>query len=101
MFLSGFKVTHKFLTCSVLILSKPQFSPFFGFSEGKQRHKGVDDHIWYYKVESVVEAMIVEQIHCLLHSEAKSKLVSFGSEASVSSTVIGPVLQQRRSSNSR
>jgi len=29
----------------VKYLSKPQFSPFFGFSEGEQRHKGVDYRI--------------------------------------------------------
>ena len=30
----------------VQYLSKPQFSPFFGFSEGEQRQKGVEYHIW-------------------------------------------------------
>ena len=72
-------------------LSKPQFSPFFVFSEGEQRHKGVDYRIWRYEVESEVSAglhsepLIVEQIRCSHQGEAKSKLVGFGSEASGSS----------------
>ena len=33
-------------------LSKPQFLPFFGFSEGGQRHKGVDYRIWHYEVKA-------------------------------------------------
>jgi len=75
----------------VQYLSKPQFSPFFGFSEGEQKHKGVDYRIWRYEVESAVsaglhsEAVIVEQIRRSLQGEAKSKMVGFGSEASVSS----------------
>ena len=75
----------------VQYLSKPQFSPFFGFSEGEQRHKGVDYRIWRYEVESAVtaglhsEPVIVEQIRRSLQGEAKSKLVGFGSESSVSS----------------
>ena len=75
----------------VQYLSKLQFSPFFGFSEGEQRHKGVDYRIWLYEVESAVSAglhsepVIVEQIRRSLQGEAKSKLVGFGSEASVSS----------------
>lgn len=75
----------------VQYLSKPQFSPFFGFSEGEQRHKGVDYRIWRYEVESAVsaglhsEAVIVEQIRRSLQGEAKSKMVGFGPEASVSS----------------
>ena len=70
----------------VQYLSKPQFSPFFGFSEGEQRH-----WIWRYEVESAVtaglhsEPVIVEQIRRSLQGEAKSKLVGFGSESSVSS----------------
>ena len=32
-------------------LSKPQFLPFFGFSEGEQRHKGVDYRIWRSKLK--------------------------------------------------
>ena len=75
----------------VQYLSKPQFSPFFGFSEGEQRHKGVHYRIWRYKLESAVSAglhlepMVVEQIRRSLQGEAKSKLVGFGSETSVSS----------------
>jgi len=75
----------------VQYLSKPQFSPFFGFSEGEQQHKGVDYRIWRYEVESAVSAglhsepVIVEQIRRSLQGEAKSKLVGFGSETSVSS----------------
>jgi len=71
-------------------LSKPQFSPFFGFPEGEQRHKGVDYRIWFYGVESAVSArlhsepVIVEQIRRSLQGEAKSKLVGFGLESSVS-----------------
>ena len=74
----------------VQYLSKPQFLPFFGFSKGEQQHKGVDYRIWRYEVESAVSAglhsepVIVEQIHHSLQGEAKSKLVGFGSEASVS-----------------
>ena len=74
----------------VQYLSKPQFSPFFGFSKGEQQHKGVDYRIWRYEVESAVSAglhsepVIVEQIHHSLQGEVKSKLVGFGSEASVS-----------------
>lgn len=55
----------------VQYLSKPQFSPFFGFSKGEQKHKGVDYRIWRYEVESAVsagwhsEAVIVEQIRRL------------------------------------
>ena len=57
-------------------LSKPQFSPVFGFSEGKQWHKGVDYHIWRYEVEGAVSAglhsqpVIVEQIRRSLQDEA-------------------------------
>ena len=75
----------------VQYLSKPQFSPFFGFSEGEQQHKGVDYRIWCYEVESTMSAglhsepVIVEQICRSLQGEAKSKLVGFGSEPSVSS----------------
>ena len=75
----------------VQYLSKPQFSPFFGFSEGEQPHKGVDYRIWHYEVESAVSAglhsepVIVEQIRRSLQGEAKSKLVGFDSETSVSS----------------
>ena len=75
----------------VQYLSKPQFSPFFGFSEGEQKHEGVDYRIWRYEVESAVsaglhsEAVIVEQIRRSLQGEAKSKMVGFGLEASVSS----------------
>ena len=74
---------------SLQYLSKPQFLPFFGSSEGEQRHKGVDYHIWRYEVESAVSAglhsepVIVEQIRRSLQGEAKSKLVGFGSESSV------------------
>ena len=75
----------------VQYLSKPQFSQFFGFSEGEQRHKGVDYRIWRYEVESALSAglhsepVVVEQIRRSLQGEARSKLVGFGSEASVSS----------------
>ena len=75
----------------VRYLSKPQFSPFFEFSEGEQRQKGVDYRIWRYEVESAVSArlhsepVIVDQIRRSLQGEAKSKLVGFGSETSVSS----------------
>ena len=61
----------------VQYLSKPQFSPFFGFSDGEQRHKGVDYRIWRYEVESSLaaglhsEAVIVEQIRRSLQGEAK------------------------------
>ena len=34
----------------VQYLSKPQFSPFFGFSEGEQQYKGVEYRIWRYEV---------------------------------------------------
>ena len=76
----------------VQYLSKPQFSPFFGFSEGEQRHKGVDYRIWRYEVESAVSRRRItfgtsdrRTNSSLAQGEAKSKLVSFGSEASVSS----------------
>ena len=75
----------------VQYLSKPQFPPCFGFSEGEQQYKGVEYRIWRYEVESAVsaglhpEAVIVEQIRRSLQGEAKSNLVGFGSEASVSS----------------
>lgn len=75
----------------VQYLSKPQFSPFFGFSEGEHKNKGVDFRIWRYEVESAVsaglhsEAVIVEQIRRSLQGEAKSKMVGFGAGASVSS----------------
>ena len=75
----------------VQYLPKPQFSPFFRFFEGEQRHKGVDYRIWRNEVESAVSAglhsepVIVEQIRRSLQGEDKSKLVGFGSEASVSS----------------
>ena len=62
-------------------LSKPQFSPFFGFSDS-------------YEAESALpaglhsEAVIVEQI-CRSHQgEAKYKIVGFGPEASTSSILI-------------
>ena len=42
----------EFITCSAFV--KPQFSPFFGFFEGEQRHNGVDYPIWRYEVESAV-----------------------------------------------
>ena len=75
----------------VQYLSKLQFSPFFGFSEGQERHKGVEYRIWHYEVESAQSAglhsepVIVEQIRCLHQGKAKSKLVGFCPEASVSS----------------
>lgn len=78
-------------TVPVQYLSKPQFSQFFGFSDGEQRNKGVEYRIWRYEVQSALtaglhsEGVIVEQIRRALQGEAKSKMVGFGPEASASS----------------
>ena len=76
-------------------LSKPQFLPFFGFSEGEQRHKGVDYRIWRYKVESAVSTG--------LNSEPVIKIgrLWLRDVHLFDSTVIGSILQRRRSSEGR
>ncbi|XP_048578376.1 uncharacterized protein LOC125560615 [Nematostella vectensis] len=68
------------------ILSRPQFSPFYGFSTNKE--KGVSYRVWRFEVESTVRGglysteVISEQIRRSLQGEAKTKLVGLGVDAS-------------------
>ena len=69
---------------SVHLVSKPQYSPFFGFSDG-DKNKGVA-YVWRFEVKSVIKGtfypdkVILEQIRHSLQGEAKAKIVGFGSE---------------------
>ncbi|CAB4012589.1 ATP-dependent DNA helicase PIF1 [Paramuricea clavata] len=78
-------------------LSKPQFSPFFGFSDG-DKNKGVAYNVWRFEVESVIKGafypdeVILEQIRRSLQGEAKAKIVGFGSETSCES-ILGKLNQ--------
>jgi hypothetical protein len=75
---------------SVHLVSKPQFSSFFGFSDG-DKNKGVAYNVWRFEVESVMKGafypdeVILEQIRRSLQGEAKAKNVGFGSETSCES----------------
>ena len=75
---------------SVHLVSKPQFSPFFGFSDG-DKNKGVTYNVWRFEVESVIKGafypdeVILEQIRRSLQGEAKAKIVGFGPETSCES----------------
>lgn len=61
-------------------LSRLQFSPFYGFSDG-EKSKGVSYRVWRFEVDSVlkegfyVEEVIAEQVRRSLQGEAKSKIV--------------------------
>ena len=82
---------------SVHLVSKPQFSPFFGFSDG-DKNKGVAYNVWRFEVESVIkrvfypDEVILEQIRRSLQGEAKAKIVGFGSETSCES-ILGKLHQ--------
>lgn len=64
-------------------VSRPQFSPFFGFTYG-DKNKGVAYRVWRFEVESAIEEglhsndVIAEQIRKSLQGEAKHKIVAFG-----------------------
>lgn len=67
-------------------IAKPQF---FGFTE-RDRGKGVPYRVWRSEVESTIKEglhsgeIIAKQIRRSLQGEAKSKVVGFGSETSLS-----------------
>ena len=60
--------------------SRPQFSPFYGFSEG-DKAKGVTYRVWRFEVDSAMkegfhaEEVIAEQVRRSLQGEAKTKIV--------------------------
>lgn len=68
------------------LVSKPQFSPFFGFSDGDKSK--VPYKVWRFEVDSALKGalypseVILEQIRRSLQGEAKTKLVGLGSEKS-------------------
>ena len=68
-------------------VSRPQFSPFYGFSEA-EKGKGVPYRVWRFEVESTLrgglysDEVISEQIRRSLYGEAKTKVVGFGPEVS-------------------
>ena len=71
----------------VRYLTRPQFSPFFGF--GDEKCKGVAYRVWRFEVESAIQEnlhsheVIAEQIRKSLQGEAKTKIVGFGPGTSV------------------
>ena len=71
---------------SVQLVSRPQFSQFFGFGD-TEKGKGVPYRIWRYEVDSAVrgglytDGLITEQIRRSLQGEAKTKLVGLGADS--------------------
>lgn len=70
----------------VHMVSRPQFSQFFGFGE-VDKSKGVAYRVWRFEVNSAIlgglytNQVIAEQIRRSLQGEAKSKLVGLGPDA--------------------
>lgn len=78
---------------TVQYVSRPQFSPFYVFSE-TERGKGVPYRVWRFEVGSVIRGklysseVISEQIRRSLYGEAKATLVGLGPEASCESLLM-------------
>ncbi len=78
---------------TVHYVSRPQFSPFYGFSE-TERGKGVPYRVWRFEVDSVIRGglysseVISEQIRRSLYGEAKTKLVGLGPDATCDSLLL-------------
>ena len=72
------------------LVSKPQFSPLFAFSDG-DKSKGVPYNVWRFEVDSAVKGalypseVILEQIRRSLQAEAETKFVGLGPEVSCES----------------
>lgn len=64
-------------------LSRPQFSQFYGFTEGEKSVKGVAYRVWRFEVSSAMSEglysndIISEHIRKSLQGEAKNKIVGF------------------------
>ena len=71
-------------------ISRPQFSPFFGFASDGDKQKGVVYRVWRHEVESAIaekihsQEVISEQIRRSLQGEAKTKIVGFSSDSTPS-----------------
>ena len=79
-------VNHSSASQPLHMVSRPQFSQFFGFGE-VDKSKGVPYRVWRFEANSAIRGglytnqVIAEQIRRSLQGEAKTKLVGLGTES--------------------